>query len=193
MFHFEPLAKEKIKVVFIPAPFSLLVILCLFLYFISIPIMDKSTEASDSFDSDTTALVRRNSRFVRNPGNEAESSRSSQIRIPEFIDESDRVGDGGNSRAYQDDPTVGYGRFGGLIDLTEEPSNRPVYTEAEVEAKLTPLGVLTCDLPPVVDWNKEIIGVPTRSTAESVTRMLNSCGLANCGVSFVIPRPIDRP
>ncbi|KAG7599335.1 hypothetical protein ISN44_As06g035200 [Arabidopsis suecica] len=137
--------------------------------------MGKSTEAFDSFDSAATTLVRCNSRFVRNPGNEAELSRSSQIKILELIDESDRVGNGGNSAVYQDDPTVGYGRFGGLIDLMEEPSNRPVYTEAEVEAKLIPLGVLTRDLSPVVDWNRGIVGVPTRSTAESVTRMLNSC------------------
>lgn len=155
--------------------------------------MGKSIEDSDSSDNDVAALVRRNSRFVRNLGNEAESSQSNQIRIPELIDEPDRVGDGGNTAVRQYDPIVGHNRFEGLINLTEESTNRPVYTEADVEAKLIPLGVLTYDLPPVVDWNRGIVGVPTRSTMESVTRMLDSCGLADCGISFVIPRPTDRP
>ncbi|KAG7593992.1 hypothetical protein ISN45_Aa01g027690 [Arabidopsis thaliana x Arabidopsis arenosa] len=159
--------------------------------------MGKSTEAFDSFDSAATTLVRCNSRFVRNPGNEAELSRSSQIKILELIDESDRVGNGGNSAVYQDDPTVGYGRFGGLIDLMEEPSNRPVYTEAEVEAKLIPLGVLTRDLSPVVDWNRGIVGVPTRSTAESLTHaaICNFVGILTFGAEGgyrINPRCIEE-
>lgn len=155
--------------------------------------MGKFIEDSDSSDNDTTALVRRNSCFVRNLGNKAESSRNVQTSIPELISELDRVGDGGYSARYQDGLTVGYSRFGSLIDLTEEPPNCPVYTEADVEAKLIPPGVLTYDLPPVVDWDRGIVGVPTHSTADSVNRMLNSCGLADSGISFIIPRPTDRP
>ncbi|CAE6126451.1 unnamed protein product [Arabidopsis arenosa] len=103
------------------------------------------------------------------------------------------VRDGGNSAVHHDDPVEGFDRFEVLIDLTEEPSDRPVYTEAEVEARLAPLGVFTRDVSPVIDWNTEIVGVPTLSTEESVNGMLNSCGLANFGITFIIPRPADRP
>lgn len=66
----------------------------------------------------------------------------------------------------------GTDRFELLIDLEEEASDRPRYTEAEVEAKLVPLGVFDLDLPPVIEWDPEIVGISTRSTEKTVLGML---------------------
>lgn len=52
-------------------------------------------------------------------------------------------------------------RFKVLIDLTEGPIDRPAYTEAEVEARLVPLGIFIRDVSPVIDWNTEIVGAPS--------------------------------
>ncbi|KAG7556949.1 Ubiquitin-conjugating enzyme/RWD-like [Arabidopsis suecica] len=155
--------------------------------------MGKTVRAFAASDSEATTSVRHNSRLERNPGEEAESSRSDRIRVPELIDESDREEDCGNEIALRDDPIVGIDRFEVLIDLEKEPTNRRRYTEAEVEEKLVLLDVIDFDLPPVISWDPEIVGVPSQSTEDTVLGMLNSCGLEDCGITFIIPDPNDRP
>ncbi|CAE6126431.1 unnamed protein product [Arabidopsis arenosa] len=155
--------------------------------------MGKTVRAFTASDSEATTSVRHNSRLEWNPGEEAESSRSDRIRVPELIDESDREEDCGNEIAHRDDPIVGIDRFEVLIDLEKEPTNRRRYTEAEVEEKLVPLDVFDFDLPPVISWDPEIVWVPSQSTEDTVLGMLNSCGLEDCGITFIIPDPNDRP
>ncbi|KAG7556948.1 hypothetical protein ISN44_As11g029490 [Arabidopsis suecica] len=155
--------------------------------------MDTTVRSSADSDSEATVSARRNSRLERKPEEEAESSLIDQIGVPTLADESDREDDCGNETAHQDELVVGTNRFEVLTDLEEEPVNRYQYTEAEVEERLVPLGVVDFDFPPTINWDPEIVGVPTQSSEGTVLGMLNSCGLEDSRITFVIPGPDNRP
>lgn len=86
----------------------------------------------------------------------------------------------------------GSDRFEFLLDLEDKPSDRPKYSEDEVEDKLAPLGAFNRDFPPVIEWDAEIVGISTRFTEKLVSEMLTSCGLANCGITYIIPGKTDQ-
>lgn len=154
--------------------------------------MGKTVRASAASDSKATISAHHSSRLDRNPKEEAESSRNDRTRVPELVDESNREGDRGNEIVHQDDPLAGVDRFEVLTDLEEEPFNRCHYTEAKVEARLIPRDVFDFDLPLAISWDPKIAGIPTQSTEDSVLEMLNSCGLGDSEITFVIPDPDDR-
>ena len=79
---------------------------------------------SSSSSESEAMLVRHNSRFVGNLGDEAQSSRSNQIEIPTLRDEPDQEGSGGNPPVLED-PVDYLAQFDPLIDLEDAYNTQP--------------------------------------------------------------------
>ena len=147
---------------------------------------------SSSSSESETMLVLHNSRFARDPRDEAQSSQSNQIKMPTLRDEPNREGSGGNP-VVPEDPVDYLAQFDPLIDLEDAYNTQPQYTEAEVEARLFPEDYVEFDLDPIVDWNTEITAKKTLSTTESVAEVFALCGSGDRPLTYMVPGEDECP
>ncbi|XP_023634295.1 meiosis-specific protein ASY2-like [Capsella rubella] len=124
-----------------------------------------------------------------------------EIRIPSVRRLADEAETSGN-RGHPSSGTTGHvnrcnsGNAPRSSDLTAGPSSRSsrsINRSPVAGDGFVPLNIFEEDISSILDFNGRIGGDPTRSDEATVRATLNVCGQANKGVTYIIPRPNQRP